>query len=181
MHQPSMHTKSSIENYLRFGRGQSYIIINDKPEQKRATEKLSAECNKVWVEFLNAKLSHDEATEKVLRSQNELNQINITIENILRQIKDPRTGKLLHMAAVLIPLLRAARLSRNARNTIAAVGDILGDLLDISALYSPIQRARILLAERHEEFMFWLDEMNKRRRVKEGFFRRYNNMNCPIK
>jgi len=100
---------------------------------------------------------------------------------MLRQIKDPRTGKLLHMAAVLIPLLRAARLSLNARNTIAAIGDVLGDLLDISALYSPIKRARILLAERHEEFKFWLDEMNKRRRVKEGLFRRYNNMNCPIK
>ncbi len=181
MSQPSIQTNPSVEKYLRYGKGQSYIVINNHPEQKGTAEQLSMECSKVWVEYLSTKLSHDEATEEVLRSQNELNQINITIENMLRQIKNPRTGKLLHMAAVLIPLLRAARLSRNARNTIAAVGDLLGDLLDISALYSPIQRARTLLAGQHEKFMFWLDEMNKRRRVKERLFRRYNNMNCPVK
>ena len=85
---------------------------------------------------------------EVLNRQKELNQINVTIENMLRQIKDPRTGKLLHMVVDLIPLLRAARRFRSARNLIAAGSDILADLLDISFLYSPIKRMRILFATR---------------------------------
>ncbi|GEM_PF-4776625 len=125
MRQPNIHTKSSVENYLCYGNGQSYIVINNHPEQKGTAEQLSMECRRIWVEFNNVKLTHDEVREKVLKLQNELNQINLTIENMLRQIKDPRTGKLLHMAAVLIPLLRAARSSRSTRSIIAAVGDII--------------------------------------------------------
>ena len=85
---------------------------------------------------------------EILNRQKELKQINVTIENMLRQIKDPRTGKLLHMVVDLIPLLRAARRFRSARNLIAAGSDILADLLDISFLYSPIKRMRILFATR---------------------------------
>jgi len=107
MSQPSIQTNPSVEKYLRYGKGQSYIVINNHPEQKGTAEQLSMECSKVWVEFNNVKLTHDEVREEVLKLQNVLNQINITIENMLRRIKDPRTGKLLHMAAVLIPLLRA--------------------------------------------------------------------------
>ena len=181
MRQPNIHTKSSVENYLRYGRGQSYIVINDKSEQKGTVEKLSTECSKIRVEFNNVKLTHDEVTEEVLKLQNELNQINLTIENMLRQIKDPRTGKLLHMAADIIPLLRAARSFRSTRNIIAAVGDIIGDLLDISGLYSPLRRARNLLANTHNEFILLNKEMDKLERQKERLLQRYNNMNCPVK
>ncbi|VAW03638.1 hypothetical protein MNBD_ALPHA01-2091 [hydrothermal vent metagenome] len=179
MSQPSIQTNPSVEKYLRYGKGQSYIVINNHPEQKGTAEQLSMECSKVWVEFNNVKLTHDEVREEVLKLQNVLNQINITIENMLRRIKDPRTGKLLHMAAVLIPLLRAARHARSTRKVIAVVGDLLGDLLDISDLYPPIRRARDLFVNTHNEFIILNKERDKLKRQEERLFRRYNNMNCP--
>jgi len=158
-----------------YGNGQSYIVINDKPEKKSTAGNLSKDCIKILTEYRNVTLTHDEVRNKVLGSQNKLNQINVTIENMLRQINDPRTGKLLHMAASLIPLLRAAR---HARDIISVVGDLLGDLLDISALYSPIREQRILLAKEHREFIFLYKKMGELRKQKEGLYRKYNNMNC---
>ena len=181
MRQSRINTKSSVENYLRYGKGQSHIVINDHPEQKGTAEELSAECTIVWDNFKQAQYSHDKVTEQVLKRQKILNQINITIENMLRRIKDPRTGKLLHMAAVLIPLLRTARNARSAINVIRTVGDLLADLLDISALYSPIGRQRYLFAKEHDEFILWRNEMDRLGKKKDRLLRKYNNMNCPAK
>jgi len=102
------YSRSSVERYLRYGNGQSYIVINDKPVKKSTTGNLSKDCIKILTEYRNVTLTHDEVRNKVLGSQNKMNKINITIENMLRQVKDPRTGKILDMAASLIPLLRAA-------------------------------------------------------------------------
>jgi len=177
------HPRSAIEKYLRYGngQGQGYIVINDTPEQKGESEEMSKECNDAWNVFLRAKESHDEATDIVFSLQDDLNQINITIENILRGIKDSRTGHLLRMAADMIPLLRAARLARGTRNIIAAVGDILGDLLVISDLYAPIKKQKDFIVRIHKELKYWNTEMDRLEKEKERLFHRYNRMDCPAK
>jgi len=179
MCQSNNYTKSSVEQYLRYGRGQSRIVINGQPEQKGTVEKLSSECGTALAAYRYAHIDYIKAIRKVLQIQKDKAQLALEIENELDNIIPRQNGELISIIAILLPFLRRAKTQWATRKVISAGTGILRSLIKISDLYPPIRKLVGQLEQKYTVHAVWRNKMDTRGRRKERLYRQYRNMGCP--
>jgi len=167
----------SVEKYLRYGVKDSSIVTKNNAEQKTD---LMPECERVLTEFRNANLDHIDATRKVFQLQNDMKKILFDIENKLADIVAPENSEVFKVIIRIIPFIRRLRKTQSNREFISAGSGILGSLIKISDLYTPVRKATAKYAKMQDEQIFWSKKMIRRGRRKDRFYLQYRNMACPI-